>query len=103
MFAICDDILKVYLDGVLTLENKDWPHAHTIPVPSGTKVVGLECQDLSTPGGGHGIVASTASGIVTDGSWSCSSKNVQGWAEPGFIDTNADFSPAKSGNQYSSG
>ena len=85
---------------MLTFEKQDWSQSHTIPVPSGTKGVGLECQNR---GGLYGIVASTASGIVTDGSWSCSSKNVPGWAEPGFIDTNADFSPAKSGNQYSSG
>ena len=100
MFATCDNELKVYLDGVLVFEVDDYTQSHTIPVPSGNKVLGLECKDR---GGGYGIVASTASGIVTDGSWSCSSKNVQGWAEPGFKDTNADFSPAKNGNQYSSG
>jgi len=66
-------------------------------------VLGLECKDN---GGAYGIIASTSIGIVsivTDATWRCSSKNVQGWAEPGFKDLNADFSPAKSGNQYSSG
>jgi len=102
VLVACDDQLKVYLDGVLVFETKVYYTAHTIPVPSGNKVLGIECRDT---GGHYGIIASTASGIVTDldGSWSCSSKNVQGWAEPGFKDTNADFSPPKSGNKYSDG
>ena len=87
----------VYLDGVLVAESPDWRTVTSVPVPAETQVIGIACQDF---GVAYGIVGSTDSGIVTDASWTCSSENVPGWAEPGFLDNNADFSSPKEGNNF---
>ena len=93
LFATCDDEMKVYFDGVLQpYHNNDnnWGLTTERAIPSGTKMLGIECQDR---GGAVGILASTADGMVTDGSWTCSNnQNLKGWADPVFEDTNGDFS-----------
>ena len=93
LFASCDDKLKIYFDGDLQYEESasdPWDKEIELKIPRGTKVLGLECKDT---GGGKGILASTSDGMVTDGNWLCSSnQNLDGWAEPGFEDTNGDFS-----------
>merc|ERR1712013_964951 len=69
----------------------------TADVPAATKVIGIACKDN---GGGYGIVGSTDDGVVTDDTWVCSSKYVEGWNKPGFQDTNNDFSSPSTGSQY---
>ena len=88
--------MRVYFYGILVSQDDtdtlNWSRATKFDIPAGTKVLGIECLDL---GGLNGIRASTIDGLVTDGSWLCSSnQNVIGWAEPEFKDTNGDFSAA---------
>jgi len=97
LFATCDNFMRVYVDGELAHEDPDfgtdtyqWKTESEITIPIGTRVLGIECQDA---GGAYGILASTANGILTDQSWTCTStQNIQGWSKPEFIDTNSDFS-----------
>jgi len=100
--ASCDNILRVYLDGVLAFgPETDLYKAHTVPVPTSTRVIGISCYDQ---GGGYGIVASADNGrIVTDDSWSCSSKELSGWATIGFDDKGGDFLTPSRGNIYNQG
>jgi len=98
--ATCDDIITVYFDGDEALQGENWRGAFTVDVPAATKVIGIACEDLV---GRYGIVASTDSGIVTDDTWVCSSKYVDGWNKPGFQDTNNDFSLPSKGIQYTDG
>ena len=99
LFATCDNIMKVYIDGVLHYEDKDkkdgmqWLKTKEVKIPSGTQVLGIECLELAdTP---RGILATTSDGVLTDGSWSCSAnQKLKGWAKPGFKDTQGDFSAA---------
>ena len=102
MNASCDNILRVYLDGVLAFgPETDLYKAHTVPVPASTRVIGISCYDQ---GGGYGIVASADNGrIVTDDSWSCSSKELSGWATIGFDDKGGDFLTPSRGNIYNQG
>ena len=100
--ASCDNVMNVYLDGVVAFgpETDLWK-AHTVPVPESTKVIGISCQDK---GDGYGIVASADNGrVVTDDSWSCSSKEIPGWATIGFDDNGGDFVTPSRGNIYTQG
>ena len=90
----------MYFDGNEALEGENIRDAFTLDVPAATKVIGIACHDR---GGHYGIVASTDSGIVTDDTWVCSSKYVEGWNKPGFQDTNNDFSLPSKGIQYTDG
>ena len=98
--ATCDDVISVYFDGDKALEGDDWHNAFTVDVPAATKVIGIACKDI---GGHYGLVASTDDGVVTDDTWVCSSKHVEGWNKPGFQDTNNDFSLPSKGIQYTDG
>ena len=91
LFATCDNVMKIYFDGIVALsEDNDWTITTKIVIPSGTKVVGIQCKDL---GGYKGILASSPSGMVTDEGWQCSAnENLVGWSDPGFIDASGDFS-----------
>ena len=90
----------MYFDGDKALEGENWSNALTVDVPAATKVIWIACYDY---GGHYGIVASTDNGIVTDDTWVCSSKHVEGWNKPGFQDTNNDFSLPSKGIQYTDG
>ena len=90
--------MKVFLDGVLAFQDENygedkyqWRITTELLIPSGTKVLGIECLNA---GGAKGIVASSANGMISDGSWECSTNpDLKGWSEPGFEDTNGDFAP----------
>ena len=93
--------MRVYLDGVLAHEDRDrdrdtvWKIETEIAIPSGTQVIGIECED---GGGGYGILASTEKGLFTNQAWRCTStQNLEGWSKPGFTDTNSDFSKPSPG------
>merc|ERR1712106_347381 len=102
LYATCDNFMRIYLDGELAHEDHkfgtdtyQWATESQITIPSGTRVLGIECLDA---GGGYGILASTANGLITDQSWTCTSKqNIPGWSKPGFTDTNSDFSAPSHG------
>ena len=94
--------MRVYFDGVLAFgPETDLVKAHTVAVPTSTRVIGISCEDQ---GAGYGIVASADNGrIVTDDSWSCSSKEIPGWATIGFDDNGGDFVTPSRGNIYTQG
>eukprot|EP00092_Neocalanus_flemingeri_P066723 GFUD01081324.1.p1 GENE.GFUD01081324.1~~GFUD01081324.1.p1 ORF type:complete len:513 (+),score=54.68 GFUD01081324.1:23-1540(+) len=104
LFATCDNAMRIYFDGVLQFQDADWPatdiyqwtRTTELVIPSVTKVLGIECQNIKVPEGNYwGILASTEDGVVTDESWSCTSnQNLVGWAELEFEDTEGDFSAA---------
>jgi hypothetical protein len=74
--AICDDILKVYVNGLLVAESV-WGYSTTVTVnvaPPG--VVGVNCVDI---GGNAGIMLSTSTNMVSDGSWRCSNTFQDRW------------------------
>jgi hypothetical protein len=74
--AICDDFLKVYVNGLLVAESV-WGYPTTVTVnvaPPG--VVGVNCVD----GGGNAeIMLSTSTNMVSDGSWRCSNTFQDRW------------------------
>eukprot|EP00092_Neocalanus_flemingeri_P013717 GFUD01014794.1.p1 GENE.GFUD01014794.1~~GFUD01014794.1.p1 ORF type:complete len:189 (-),score=28.77 GFUD01014794.1:205-771(-) len=97
--ATCGKFMRVYCDGVKIFDD-DWANdtqsiwlrrkTTKLVLPPGTQVLGIECL---VNVGSRGIIASTDDGVVTDGSWSCSAnQNVEGWTEPGFLDSEGDFS-----------
>ena len=96
LFATCDNFMKVFVDGVLAFQDANygsdtlqWRVTTELDIPSGTKVLGIECLDIHVA---KGILASTANGMFSNGSWECSTKqHLEGWADPGFVDTNGDF------------
>ena len=100
LFATCDNEMSVFFDGVLQPETpglKNWKHTNEFEIPSGTRVVGIKCQNGY---GDYGIIAQSAGtrhvyGLRTggerevDNSWRCSGKYVKGWAEHDFKPTDA--------------
>ena len=118
MVATCDDTnMKVYFDGVQQTpvpasEANSWNTASTIDIPSGTSVVGIECEN---GGGTGGILASFDNGVVTDGTWQCSTQSLEavtGMADAVAFGANGNGIPAidsaaqwiwTSDNKYSGG
>jgi len=91
--ATCDDVMKVYFDGVLQSETagmRNWPVTSYLNIPTNTRVLAIECKNL---GAQEGILASTTTGLKTDASWLCSKIQVGGWTLPNFVPT-YDFAPA---------
>lgn len=85
MTATCDNKMKVYFDGVRQAAPSaglnNWPQSTTFRLPAGTKVVGIECDDVGVVGG---ILASFSNGMVTDDTWQCSSRFSPTWASFSF-------------------
>ena len=104
--AACDSVLFIYIDGVLVFESPPtyrYNDVITVAAAAEAEVLGIACYDEY--GGYYGIVASAdddkaSYGILTDQTWVCSSKFVDGWAAPGFNDTNNDFVFAGKGTMY---
>jgi len=86
LFATCDNEMEVFLDGVKYTDPamKNWAKTSTVSIPSDTDVIAIYGKNL---GGPEGIIASTATGIVTDGSWKCSSVKEDNWMMPDFDDS----------------
>ena len=94
LHATCDNVMKVYFDGVLQPANpsmQDYHKSSQLTIPGGTQVLAIECLDT---GGEEGILASTEDGGVTDETWSCSRDPVEGWTGPGFQDPGGSFTKA---------
>jgi len=86
LFATCDNVMEVFLDGVKYTDAamKDWTKTSEVSIPPHTEVIAIYGKDL---GGPRGIVASTTTGIVTDGSWKCSSVKEDNWMMSDFDDS----------------
>jgi len=94
LFATCDNEMEVFLDGVKYTDAamKDYQKTSKVSIPRNTHVIAIYGKDW---GGAEGIIASTTTGIVTDGSWKCSSVKEDNWIMPDFDDSawnNADTS-----------
>ena len=79
--------MAIYLDGVNINDNAMMvaDHASVISFPLNThSVIAIYTRNT---GGPKGIMASTTTGLVSDGSWRCSDKWVAGWMNPDFDDT----------------
>merc|ERR1719228_2807746 len=95
LFATCDNKMKVYFDGELQEQDGamgDWTKTSELTIPSGTRVVSIECEDL---GAQEGILASTDDGLVTNSDWQCSDKLIEGWTLPAFVPPPDTFSSPK--------
>ena len=64
--------------------DSDWKKPTTYLVPGNTRV--LSVAGRNTAGGFFGIIGSTSHGLVTDGTWKCSSDLHVGWNSPDFDD-----------------
>ena len=99
LFATCDNVTKLYFGKLQHQDDPDpgaipytWSKTTELVIPRGVQVLGIECLNQGLQ---KGILASTSDGLLTDGNWMCSgNQNLEGWAEPGFIDANGDFSAA---------
>jgi len=94
LFTTCDDVMELFLDGVNYTDAamKDVRQTSEVSFPLDTGVIAISCKDT---GGWEGILASTTTGIVTDGSWKCSSVKEDNWMMSDFDDSawkNADTS-----------
>ena len=78
----------LYLDGQQTsVDNPTvWTKVGYVDVPAGTNTIAVKCTDH---GGEYGLIASSSSGFVTDGSgsWRCTSTLEADWMNPGFDDS----------------
>ena len=92
--------MRIYIDGELKHEDDpwgedtyQWNRTTNLEIPKGAMELAIECLDLHVK---NGIRASTNIGrFATDESWMCTSnEDLTDWAEPGFQDTNGDFSAA---------
>ena len=95
LHATCDNVMKVYFDGVLQPADpsmQDYHKSSELTIAGGTQVLAIECLDT---GGEEGILASTDQGVVTDKTWSCSRDLVEGWTRPGFQDPSGSFREPK--------
>jgi len=99
LFATCDDRMEVFFDGVKYTDAamSKWDNTSEVSIPPHTEVIAISCRDT---GHWEGIVASTTTGIVTDGSWKCSSVKENNWMMSDFDDSawnNADLSRGTNG------
>ena len=76
----CDnDLVSLYVNGEQVKGMKDtktWGKTSTVALTSTVRSVAVECVDHGVIAG---IIASSDSGLVTDGSWKCSSKYTKEW------------------------
>jgi len=93
--ATCDNKMTVYVDGVEQEVDglSNWRKESQIPLPSDFKVLAIKCEDV---GGKVGVLASAHNEagedvLVTDGSWSCSKEEEEGWTEPGFRESSDNW------------
>jgi len=94
--------MELFLDGVKYTDAamKDNLKTSEVSIPPHTEVIAIYGKDL---GGAEGILASTTTGIVTDGSWKCSSVKEDNWMMPDFDDSawnNADISRGANTHNY---
>ena len=78
----------LYLDGQpINVDNPtDWRQVGYVDVPAGTNTIAVQCTDEGVIAG---LMASSTSGLITDGSgsWRCTSTMEAGWMNPSFDDS----------------
>jgi len=94
LFVTCDNEMELFLDGVKYTDTAmtEFLKTSKVSIPPHTEVIAIYCKDL---GRGEGVLGSTTTGIVTDGSWKCSSVKEDNWMMSDFDDSawnNADNS-----------
>ena len=73
-----------YADGLKLDRNSNHNQQQQADVPRTTQVIAVRCHDS---GGGYGIAARLANGVVTDESWKCTSNEPDGdWTRIGYDD-----------------
>ena len=98
--ATCDDSMRVWIDGVEQTQNTagvhSWQQVTRYEYSDCAKVIAIQCTDVANVA--MGLLASTSTGVVTDGSWKCYGNYggnppvASGWEEIGF--TEVGWSPA---------
>ena len=96
----CDNVIDaLYLDGVLTsVDNPtDWRQVGYVDVPAGTNTIAVQCTDRGVIAG---LMASSTSGLITDGSgsWRCTSTLETDWMNPSFDDSHWPTALVKGNN-----
>ncbi|CAH3146381.1 unnamed protein product [Porites lobata] len=76
--------MEMFADGQSLGTDSDWKIPTTYLVPGNTRV--LSVVGRKTSGKFFGIIGSTSHGLVTDGTWKCSSDLHVGWNSPDFDD-----------------
>lgn len=85
----CDNAMELFADGKsLGKDNSNWGIADTFLVPGDTRVISVAGQHF---GGAFGVIGSLSNGLVTNGSWKCSSVLSPGWNSPDFDDQQWPF------------
>ena len=80
-----DNVVYVYHGGALVVSDGNWAAASTVNLDEAC-VLAVKAHNTD-PGGHHGLLASTSTGVVTDATWKCSGVEYSGWHLPGFDDT----------------
>ena len=76
--------MEMFADGQSLGTDSDRRNPTTYLVPGNTRV--LSVAGKNTAGSYFGIIGSTSHGLVTDGTWKCSSDLHVGWNSPDFDD-----------------
>ena len=86
--ATCDDSMRVWIDGVEQTHNTNGVHAWSTPTryeySRCAKVIAIQCIDVADAA--IGLLASTSTGVLTDGTWKCSGSYESGWETVSFND-----------------
>lgn len=81
--------MEMFADGnSLGKDNSCWRTATSFDVPRDTGVISVKGSDM---GGLFGILGSANNGLITNGTWKCTSVLYPGWNSPDFDDTNWPF------------
>ena len=79
-----DNSGKWYADGLKLDRNSNHNQQEQAEIPRTTQVIAVRCHNT---GGGYGIAARLANGVVTDDSWKCTKDAPEGdWAQIGYDD-----------------
>ena len=79
--------MEMFADNT-TIEHQndnDWTIASIYQIPGDTKVLSLIGTN-DPDGNKYGILGSTSNGLLTNGTWKCSSVYYSGWNSPDFDD-----------------
>ena len=76
--------MEMFADGQSLGTDSDWTKPTAYLVPGNTRVLSVVGRE--TTRNFFGIIGSTSHGLVTDGTWKCSSDLHVGWNSPDFDD-----------------
>ena len=79
-----DNSGKWYADGLKLDRDSNYYRHEQAEIPRTTQVIAVKCRDF---GGGYGIAAWLANGVVTDESWKCTNHEPDDdWTQIGYDD-----------------